>query len=147
MRRIKTDRGLFVTILLSIITCGIYPFYMIYSLAQDINTVCAEDGQRTTGLFLYLVLSLLTFGIYPLIWWVKSASRIHQYGVRFGIPVSTSGVTYLLWTLVGWLVCGIGPYVALYQFLHSLNNIAWHYNNRLAAFYTQQNPYNGANYI
>jgi len=144
MRRIKNDRSLIVYILLSIVTCGIYPLYAIYSMAEDINTVCAEDGQRTTGLLLYIVFNLITCGFYSLIWWAKSASRIRDYGVKYGIPVSTSGTTYLLWTLFGLLICGIGPYIALYQYLHSLNNIAWHFNNRTAAYYAnayQQKPY------
>lgn len=49
MRRIQTDRGLLKYILLTIVTCGIYSYYFIYKLAEDVNEMCKEDGQKDRG--------------------------------------------------------------------------------------------------
>ena len=38
---LKTDRGLLGYIVLSILTCGIYSYYFIYTVARDVNTACA----------------------------------------------------------------------------------------------------------
>ena len=40
---LKTDRGLLGYIVLSNLTCGIYSYYFIYTVARDVNTACAGD--------------------------------------------------------------------------------------------------------
>ena len=47
MRKIKTDRSLLMYILLTIVTCGIYSYWFIYTIAQDLNEICKEDGEKT----------------------------------------------------------------------------------------------------
>ena len=47
--RVKEDRSLLMCILLSIVTCGIYSFYFVYKLAEDMNVLCAGDGEETAG--------------------------------------------------------------------------------------------------
>ena len=50
----------FVTyILLSIITCGIYPIFFWYRFAQDINRVCEGDGDTTTDYIIAWLLSIV----------------------------------------------------------------------------------------
>ena len=61
---LKTDRGLLGYIVLSILTCGIYSYYFIYTVARDVNTACAGDGKSTGGLVQFILLSILTCGIY-----------------------------------------------------------------------------------
>lgn len=54
---LKTDRGLLGYIVLSILTCGIYSYYFIYTVARDVNTACAGDGKSTGGLVQFILLS------------------------------------------------------------------------------------------
>lgn len=66
--KVKEDRSLVMYILLSIVTCGIYSYYFLYSIAQDANVVCADDGKKTSGLaafILLLILRILKLGILP----------------------------------------------------------------------------------
>lgn len=74
---LNENRSLITYILLTIITCGIYGFYFIYSLAQDINVACQGDGERTPGLSTYLILSFITCGFYSLYWEYKLANRLY----------------------------------------------------------------------
>ena len=55
--KVKEDRSLVMYILLSIVTCGIYSYYFLYSIAQDANVVCADDGKKTSGLAAFILLS------------------------------------------------------------------------------------------
>ena len=67
MTRIKTDRNIFIFALLNIITCGIYSYWFIYQLAQDVNVMCKEDGKTTGGLLMFIILSTVTCGIYAIL--------------------------------------------------------------------------------
>lgn len=135
MRQLNTDRGLLKLILLSFITCGIYELIFIHSLAADVNEACREDGKHTKGLLGFLLLSLITCGIYSIIWWYGTAERLADYGRRNNAPgVENDGVKFLLWYLVGSLVCGLGSLYALYLHIKSLNAVCADYNRRAFTF-------------
>ena len=104
----KTDRSIVVYILLTLVTCGIYGWYFIYCLARDVNTVCAGDGQNTTGL----------------------GNRLAANAARYGMSFQENGSTVLLWYLVGMLLCGIGPLVAMNIVINNTNSLCTAYNMR-----------------
>lgn len=62
--RLKEDRSLVTYILLSLVTCGIYGYYFIYKLAEEVNIACEGDGEQTSGLVAFILLSFITCGIY-----------------------------------------------------------------------------------
>ena len=68
-RPLKDDRSLALYIVLSLVTCGIYSFWFIHSIAEDLNIACEGDGEETPGLAQYILLSIITCGIYN-IWWI-----------------------------------------------------------------------------
>ncbi len=125
---LKEDRGLLSTILLSIITCGIYGYYFIYSVAQDVNTACLDDGEKTPGLFAYIVLSFITLGIYSWYWEYKLGNRLCSNANKYGFQVQENGTTILLWNIFGSLICGIGRIVSLSIIIKNTNLICHHYN-------------------
>ena len=43
-------RSIGLCIVLSIVTCGIYGYYFLYTMARDTNIACAGDGETTPGL-------------------------------------------------------------------------------------------------
>ena len=107
----------------------------IHSLAADVNEACREDGKHTTGLLGFLLLSLITCGIYSIIWWYGTAERLADYGRRNNAPgVEIDGVKFLLWYLVGSLVCGLGSLYAMYLHIKSLNAVCADYNRRAFTF-------------
>ena len=128
MRRIQTDRNIIMYILLSIVTCGIYGYYFIYMLAQDVNEMCKGDGQKTGGLVAFILLSYVTCGLYAYYWYYQLANRLQLNAPRYGIVVMESGTTILLWCLIGLLVCGIGPFVAMHFIIKNTNAMAVAYN-------------------
>ena len=129
MVELKTSRGLLSYFLLSAITFGIYPLYYMHRVSVELNETCSEDGKTTRGLIATLLLTLITFGIYPIIWWYSAAERMNNYGIRNNVSkVTISGGSYLLWNIFGSLLFGIGPFVALYKFIHSHNAVNMHYN-------------------
>lgn len=128
--RLVEDRSLFLYIILSLLTCGIYGYYFIYRMAEDVNTACREDGGRTPGLAEFLLLSIVTCGIYTLFWMYDLGNRLQYNGRRYGVPVQESGATILLWYLLGFLCCGIGPYIAMYFLIRNCNRICAAYNRK-----------------
>ena len=66
----------FVTfLLLSLITCGIYTWYFLYTMTWDLYTLVGDDG-RTTDPTTVLVLSIVTCGIYTLYWYYTQGNRM-----------------------------------------------------------------------
>lgn len=49
---LPTNRGFWLAWLLSIVTFGIYPLYLVHAFAKETNIACAGDGKKTTGLLL-----------------------------------------------------------------------------------------------
>lgn len=126
--RIPTNRSLIAYILLSIITCGIYSYYFIYSIARDVNTMCRDDGEKTGGLLAFILLSFVTCGFYGLYWEYKLGNRLAANAPRYGITFQENGTSVLLWYLVGSLLCGIGPFIAMHILIKNTNALAAAYN-------------------
>ena len=126
----RTNRSVLTYILLNFITCGIYGYIFIYGLANDVNDVCDGDGQKTGGLLAYLLLGSTSCGIYDFIWWYKLCNRISVNGPRYGVTIQENGTTFLLWSLLGSLLCGIGPFIALHQVLRNMNTLCAAYNHK-----------------
>ena len=63
IRVLKTDRSIIVYILLSIITCGIYDFFFVHSLAKDVNEACASDGEKTPGAGIFILMWLIAWAV------------------------------------------------------------------------------------
>ena len=85
---------------LTIITCGIYGLYWVYVTTKSVNQL-AQGDNRDFNPALALVLYIVTCGIYPIIWYYTQGERLKDTGTRMGVQVQESGVTYLLWMLVG----------------------------------------------
>ena len=124
----KTNRNFWVYLLLSMITCGIYPLFFWRGVEKDVNRMCAGDGKHTMNFWLSFLLGIVTCGIYTIIWYYQLMNRVYWAGPRFSCKMECSGATYLLWTLVGWLLCGVGPLIAVYKHIQDLNAVATAYN-------------------
>lgn len=130
-RRLKTDRSLLAYILLSFITCGIYGFYFIYNLSQDINVACRDDGERTPGLGTYIILSFFTCGIYSLYWEYKIGNRIQANSYRYDLNIQENGTSILMWRIFGSIICFLGSFVGTNILLKNANAICKAYNMQM----------------
>lgn len=126
--KIKEDRSLVMYILLSIVTCGIYSYYFLYSIAQDANIVCADDGKKTSGLAAFILLSIVTCGIYAWFWYYNLGNRLSENAPRYGLNFSENGTTVLMWMIFGSFLCGIGPFIAMNILITNMNSLAHAYN-------------------
>lgn len=126
-----TNRGLIKYILLSLITFGIYSIWFWYRLVKDLNVACSYDGKKTTGLIVTFLLTLITFGIYGIIWQLMIVSRIDNGANHFKVESKISLLSYILWNTVGLLLFGLGPIIALYKQIKSMNIVCEAYNNSI----------------
>ena len=107
---IKTNRSLLTYIVLNCLTCGIYGFYFTYSIARDVNQMCAGDGRW---------------------WWqYQLGNRLADNAPRYGLHFSENGTTVILWDVVGLLLCFLGPFFAMHILIKNTNALASAYNSR-----------------
>ena len=122
------QRNIALCIILSIITCGIYGLVFLYSMIQDVNTVCDGDGEHTRGLMGLILLSLVTCGIYSFYWYYCLGNRLAKNAPRYGMSFQENGTTVLLWMVIGSLLCGLGSWVANYIIIKNCNQLCAAYN-------------------
>ena len=127
---LDTSRNLLIFILLSLVTCGLYVYYFVYATSRDVNIACEGDGNDTTGVLLYFILSVITCGIYPIFWLYGLANRLQANAQRYGLTFPENGTTVLLWFIFGWLICFIGPFIAINIVLKNTNAICDAYNRK-----------------
>ncbi len=126
---VRTDRSFWMYLLLSFITCGIYSIFFFYSMTEDINTLCGEDGETSPNYIVVFLLSLITCGIYYFFWLYKQGNRLQRAGQRYNVEIREDGSILLLWALLGSLVFGIGNIVATYFLINNVNRVAEGYNH------------------
>ena len=133
MRQVKTNRSV-IDILLGFFTCGIYSLFLVHSLAEDVNAMCKGDGKQTAGLASYILLSVLTCGLYSIYWWYAVSDRVSNAAVRRGMKqLNFDGTTFLLWYLVGALLCALGSLVAYHKLFDVCNQVGAVYNNMITS--------------
>ena len=127
--QLKTNKGLLKTILLSIITFGIYPLVVLSAVSTDINTVASKyDGKKTMHFcLLFFILTPITFGIADLVWFHKISSRIGAELKRRGINYGFGAGSYWGWCILGSLI-GVGPLVYLHKLFKAVNLMNADYN-------------------
>ena len=127
--QLKTNKGLLKTILLSLITFGIYPLVVMSAVSNDINVVASRyDGKKTMHFcLLAFIVAPITFGIGGIVWYHKISNRIGAELARRGIGYSFSAGTYWGWSVLGALI-GIGPLVYLHKLFKAVNLMNAHYN-------------------
>lgn len=128
MNKLTTNRGFWLTLLLSIVTFGFYTWYLIHAFSKETNIACKDDGKNTSGLIVYILLSIITLGIYSIIWWCMWINRCNQYLVKNGKPEGLQVSTYLLTLFFGCFTLGIMYLVVLCKILYLQNAVNATYN-------------------
>ncbi|SCW83840.1 zinc-ribbon domain-containing protein [Lachnospiraceae bacterium C10] len=134
-QRLRTDYSLLAYILLGMVTCGIYPLYVIHCIARDMNITGDGDGEHTNGLLMLILLSTITCGIYGWIYWYKFGNRQAHTAPRYGMTFQENGTTVLLWMVLGSMLFGVGPFIAMYILLRNTNALNAAYNQRNGFYY------------
>ena len=128
-RQLKTNKGHIKTILLSIITFGIYPLVVMSAVSNDINTVASRyDGKKTMHFcLLAFIVCPITFGIAGIVWYHRISNRIGAELKRRGVNYSFSAADFWLWNIIGSIIV-IGPLVYLHKLFKSVNLMNADYN-------------------
>jgi|LSQX01.3.fsa_nt_gb hypothetical protein len=99
-------------ILLSIITCGIYALFWLYSVSKEINNVLGYEATKPQ----YTFFGLLCF-IFTLLLWSQVDDALIEIDRRRGI---ISSKKFLTWIVLSVLL-GIGGFVMMYDVQSRLN--------------------------
>ena len=132
MLLMKTNRSMLKTILLTIITCGIYALIFYSSLGEDINRAAMNrDGKKTMHYcLLAFVIVPLTCGIAGIVWFHKISARIGDEARARGIDTNFGASTYWLWSVLGSFII-VGPFIYLHKLCKTMNAIAEDFNAKL----------------
>ncbi|MDO5601729.1 MAG: DUF4234 domain-containing protein [Oscillospiraceae bacterium] len=91
-------REIFICILLSIVTCGIYSIYWFIKLTNDVNYLSGLVNQTSGGMaFLF---TLLTCNIYGLYWAYNMGEKLDMAKKQRGVPASNGGLLFLILQLL-----------------------------------------------
>lgn len=128
--QLKTNRGWLKTILLSIITLGIYPLVLFSCISSDINTIASRyDGKKTMHFcLLAFIITPITFGIGAIVWYHRISARIGKELTRRAIPYSFGAGSFWGWNVLGSLLFGIGPIIYLHKLCKSMNLLSADFN-------------------
>ncbi len=124
MPQMKTDRSMIKTLLLSLVTCGIYGIWFYTSIGNDINLVASRrDGKKTMHycLLTFVVLPL-TCGISSLIWFNNISTRIGDEARARGIQTNFGAGTFWLWNVLGSCIV-VGPFIYMHKLCETMNAI------------------------
>lgn len=127
--KLKTSRGAVKSILLSIITLGIYSIVLYYKMSSELNiTATRYDGKKTMNYaLLFFLVGPLTLEIGTLVWFHKFSSRIGDELKRRNIQYSFGAGTFWGWNVLGLLIV-VGPFVYLHKVIKAINLINADYN-------------------
>lgn len=110
-------RELAVSIVLSIITLGIYGIYWFICVINDLNTACNQNDDMS-GETIFL-LTFITFGIFGIYWAYKAGEKINYVREMRGVQADISmSIVFLILAIFGLQIVN----VALIQ--NELNEVA-----------------------
>lgn len=92
------QRSVGLSVILSIVTCGIYGIYWFIVLTNDVGTV-NEDSNFTGGK--HLLLSIVTCGIWSFVWSYQIGKQLQEAQWKRGFPSSDNAVLYLILNFFG----------------------------------------------
>ncbi len=97
-------RSVALSIVLSIVTCGIYGLYWIACVANDVNTLTNREG--TSG-GMVVLLSIVTCGIYQFYWFYKVGEALDGARAQNGVPSGSQAIVYLLLSIFGFSIVSL----------------------------------------
>lgn len=94
-------RGVAESIILTLITCGLYNFFWFAKMNDDILYLSEEEAP-SGGLAILLI--LVTCGIYGIYWCYQSGKRMVIAQEKNGMRTTDNSVLYLILTVLGFMI-------------------------------------------
>ncbi len=98
-RALISKRDIAVSVLLSLITCGLYGLYWFIMMTDESNELVTEN--KTASGVLAIVYTLITCGIYSIYWHYKMGKKMAEAGEKYGKAINDNSVLYLVLALFG----------------------------------------------
>jgi len=114
------ERGPAVVVLLSVVTCGLYTFYWLYSSTDQLRR-CTSDASLKPGVD--VLLALLTCGIWGWVVMYRNAQKIHAALVGRD-PMHQDRSQMILMLCVASLAIGVTALISLYFSQEEMNLLA-----------------------
>lgn len=86
-------------IILTIVTCGLYGIYWMYTLTEDLNAIVPE--QTATPGANVILFTILTCGIYGVYWLYVQGEKIDYVKRQRGLSSSYTGLVYIVFAFLG----------------------------------------------
>lgn len=112
-------RDLVTSIILSIVTCGIYGIIWFIGLTDDAKAASNDESMQSGGVA--FLLTLVTCGIYGFFWAYKMGKAINQARVNRGMPEDDKSTLYLILQIFG---LGIVNYALMQNDLNEMAETA-----------------------
>ncbi len=96
--RLGTRRDPALTLLLILLTCGIYYAFFIYKTTQEMDEFLGETDYAPA---VEVALSVVTCGLWNIYWDYRTGKRIARMSAQVGLPVTDNALLYLVLDLVG----------------------------------------------
>ena len=129
---VNYNRSLLKLVFFTLFSGGIYLFWFVHRLSEDMNIMCEGDSGHTSGVAAFFLLNLLTGGLYTIYWFYMIAERTHLNAPRYGFKVREDGGYFLLWTVFEWiLTLSIGAWIVLGRVIQNVNELAFAYDRIL----------------
>lgn len=128
--QLKTNRSFIKTLLLSMITFGIYAIVTYGHITDDVNLVCSRyDGKKTMNYYLLIfIVTPVTLGIGSVVWMHRICERIGNELKRRQLSYSFGAKDFWLWSVLGSFIL-VGPFIFIHKFFKSVNIMNEHYNS------------------
>ena len=92
-------RDIVVSIILSLVTCGIYSLIWFVGITDDVK-LAAEDNQLASG-GMAVLFTIVTCGIYGIYWAYKMGELMKVAQAKRGLPVKDNSILYLILEFLG----------------------------------------------
>ena len=93
------QRNIATSVILSIVTCGIYALYWMVCITDDSNAL-SQAPNPTSGVTA-VILSIVTCGLYSIYWAYKMGERLDAAASQRNQPTQNRSVLYLVLQVVG----------------------------------------------
>lgn len=98
------NRNIALSIVLSVVTCGLYSIYWFVALTDEINREKREYAGDLSGIVCFL-LTLVTCNLFGIYWAYKIGEKLDVIKAERGIPTGRdSNILYLILELLGFNV-------------------------------------------
>lgn len=97
-----SQRSIGLSIVLTIVTCGLYYWYWLYTLARDVNECCRAQNKSGPGEpGLVVLLSFITCGLYGIYFYWKAGKVLSELEFDNGFKVSDNSIIMLVLPILG----------------------------------------------